>query len=333
MKNDKILQAILYSPGIAHSIKIAIEMGIFDELYNGPTTGAELALKKNLNVDALKRFLNFLSNLGLVYQTPSLGYSLTDIGERFTSTSLNSIFKETLLLLSQEIEMAWSDLRYSLKSGKPAFDNLFGVTFKEYLDIKRGRRLLFHAGWEEASKKVAKELLSHFSFRGISSIAEVGGREGTLLSKLLQHNPQMTGYLYETISLKGKAKKKFSEYGVANRAYFREANSPLFLTDHPELVILKSYLHLFPNEEAREVLKSCLSSLPSNGRILVVERALCDDGFLDRATFTDMIMLLMTGGRERTLKEMKELFSESGFSLKQTKKMDSGFCIFEGVPL
>ena len=332
MKNDKVLHAILYSPGVAHSIKTAVSLGIFDELCNGPITAKKLAIKKKLNVDALKRFLNFLANLGLIDEMPSFEYALTESGERFASTSINSMLRESLLLLSQEIEMSWSDLHYSLKTGKPAFDNVFGVNFKDYLDMKRGRSLVFHAGWEEITEKVGTELLSIFSFKRVSSIAELGGRDGTLLSKILMLNPQLTGYLYETSTLKGKIKKKFSDCNISHRAHFIEASFPTPLAVKSEIIILKSFLHLFNNDNVREILGFCLKGLLHNGRILVLERELSHGGFLDRAVFTDMIMLLLTGGRERTSDEMESVFNQSGFTLQKVHKLDSGFCVFEGVP-
>jgi hypothetical protein len=47
----------------------------------------------------------------------------------------------------------------------------------------------------------------------------------------------------------------------------------------------------------------------------------------------DITMLVMTGGRERTLAEFKTLFAEAGFELEQTVVTRSPFTMLIGAPV
>ncbi len=48
--------------------------------------------------------------------------------------------------------------------------------------------------------------------------------------------------------------------------------------------------------------------------------------------FSDMTMMIMTGGCERTLEEFSELFSTAGFHLEQAVVTKSPFTLMVGTP-
>src|SRR5882672_6035845 len=50
-------------------------------------------------------------------------------------------------------------------------------------------------------------------------------------------------------------------------------------------------------------------------------------------SFSDMTMMIMTGGRERTREEFSELFSAAGFHLEQVVVTKSPFTLMVGAPV
>jgi len=51
-----------------------------------------------------------------------------------------------------------------------------------------------------------------------------------------------------------------------------------------------------------------------------------------RINSSDMTMMIMTGGRERTQEEFSELFSAAGFHLEQVIVTKSSFTLMVGAP-
>ena len=49
--------------------------------------------------------------------------------------------------------------------------------------------------------------------------------------------------------------------------------------------------------------------------------------------YSDMTMMIMTGGRERTREEFSELFSVAGFQLEQVVVTKSPFTLMVGAPV
>jgi len=76
-------------------------------------------------------------------------------------------------------------------------------------------------------------------------------------------------------------------------------------------------LHGYPDDAAVQILRNCRTSLPDDGRILIVEFALPDvidraDPDLEKRLLSDLNMLAVTGGRERSTMEWRTLVTRSG---------------------
>jgi len=50
------------------------------------------------------------------------------------------------------------------------------------------------------------------------------------------------------------------------------------------------------------------------------------------ARFVDVVMLVIAGGRERTLAQYESLLCGAGFSLKGALRLEHGFSILEALP-
>jgi hypothetical protein len=79
-------------------------------------------------------------------------------------------------------------------------------------------------------------------------------------------------------------------------------------------------------------LRACRAAISNTGRLLVVEQAIRAGNEPDPAKFSDLNMLVMLGGRERTVDDFARLYSEAGFRLSNIIPTGSPFDIIEGVP-
>jgi hypothetical protein len=80
---------------------------------------------------------------------------------------------------------------------------------------------------------------------------------------------------------------------------------------------MKFILHDWGDERASAILRRCRDAMTSDGRVLVVERVLPEHpapADMDPVLY-DMLMLVATGGSERTETESRELFESAGLAL------------------
>lgn len=95
-------------------------------------------------------------------------------------------------------------------------------------------------------------------------------------------------------------------------------------------------MHDWDDERAATILGHCRRVIPAHGRLLVIEPVLPETVDLTRPPFsylTDLNMLVLVGGLERTRAEFEQLYERSGFALTHVTPLPppSGFCLIEGA--
>jgi hypothetical protein len=86
--------------------------------------------------------------------------------------------------------------------------------------------------------------------------------------------------------------------------------------------MLKHVLHGCADEAAVAILGNCRKVLPKNGRVLMIEFVLPElvdhaDPELEGRLMSDLNMLAVTGGKERSAAEWKTLLGSAGFECRR----------------
>jgi hypothetical protein len=76
--------------------------------------------------------------------------------------------------------------------------------------------------------------------------------------------------------------------------------------------VLKAVVHDWNDDDAVRILTTVRGAMPDDGRVLVVERLLAGPNDGRSAKWSDLNMLVVAGGRERTQAEFNELFERAG---------------------
>ena len=97
----------------------------------------------------------------------------------------------------------------------------------------------------------------------------------------------------------------------------------------PEAYFLKFVLHDWDDARATQILRNCRDALPAEGRVFVVEVVMPDETSPSMAKTHDVNMLVLTGGRERTLDEYRSLFSAARLELVRVVRTQQGVSVLE----
>ena len=97
--------------------------------------------------------------------------------------------------------------------------------------------------------------------------------------------------------------------------------------------MLKSVIHDWDDEAAIEILRACRAAMDERGKLLVVERVIRPENEPDPAKFSDLNMLVILAGQERTADDFKLLYTEAGFTLNHIVRTGSPYNIIEGTPV
>lgn len=88
-------------------------------------------------------------------------------------------------------------------------------------------------------------------------------------------------------------------------------------------------IHDWDDEKALVILKAIHRAAPASAKLLLLETMVSEAPGPDWAKMLDIHMLVLLGGRQRTLGEYRQLLSESGFAFKREINTRAGISILE----
>jgi hypothetical protein len=97
---------------------------------------------------------------------------------------------------------------------------------------------------------------------------------------------------------------------------------------------MKSIIHDWDDQRASIILKNCREALHNvqSGRLILVEAIVPQGSEPHMSKLTDMQMLILAGGRERTQEEFRQLLAHSGFRMTAVLPTRSFVSVVEAVP-
>lgn len=325
-----MLARILYGYKGTQCLYVAAKLNIADHLASGSKSATELAKLTNAQPEALYRVLRCLAALGIFTELSDKTFALNEAAEDLRSDS-ESTMKDFAILCGEELYQAAGDLIYSVNTGKPAFNNLYGKSHWQYLEEHPDKAKTFHDAMEKGSLPMLREIISHYDFSPYKNIVDVGGGKGQLICEILRQYPNAYGATYDL----SNAEKGAIEYTTSTDIGIRctVLTGDFFGHVPPaDLYLLKVVLHDWDDMHAIKILKNCRKSIAKNGKLLIIEKALDEEIRNDLACLSDINMLVMLNGRERKRDEFSEILNHSNFELAQVIKTSTVFSIIEAIP-
>jgi O-methyltransferase domain len=96
--------------------------------------------------------------------------------------------------------------------------------------------------------------------------------------------------------------------------------------------VLMDVLHDWPDEECVAILSAIRRAAPADATLLVVEGIVPEESADPGAATLDVVMLAVSGGRERTADQLNALFQRAGFSLDKVINTASPMRIAQARP-
>ena len=337
---EQIVSDLITSYSLSQIIYVCAKLGVFDVLAEGEKSSEELAAIVQAHPGTLYRFLRGLACTGLLQEERKNVFALTSRGRHLLSDDPRSLYMGALMC-GEEQYRAWGEALYTAKTGKPAFDHIYGVPAFDYLSLQSAAGQVFHATMASSAARERAAVLATYDFSACEKIIDVGGGDGTLIASLLQRYPGLRGALFDLSAVVEKAEQTLQTYGVTDRCDVISGNFFESIPAHYTVYIFSRVLHDWDDEHALKILQKCRESIPCHARILIIERIMPDHpihgGEVDRSTFkaimNDLNVLIMTGGRERSSEDFAGLLIEAGFRLARTLSTTYATSILEGFPV
>jgi SAM-dependent methyltransferase len=171
-------------------------------------------------------------------------------------------------------------------------------------------------------------IVDAYDFSRFERIVDIGGGHGALLLAILTANPRVQGVLYDLAGVVAGASVPST---VADRLEIVAGDFFEGVPAGADAYLLKGIIHDWNDASAGAILRNCRRAIRPDGRLFIMDNVLIPSS--DPASaLMDLLMMVVTGGRERTESEFRSLLREAGFSLVKVIPT-AGHSILESRPV
>lgn len=301
---------------ITQAIYVAARLGLADLLSQGPRTAEDLSEVTETHPQALHRLLRALASQGLFAEDAQHRFCLTALGECLRSDVPGSQ-RALALMYGSEHYQTWGELLYSIRTGRPAFDKLYGVPVFQYLAQHAEQAGIFDEAMVSIHGRETAGMLDAYDFSGVGVLADIGGGNGSLLIAVLRRFPAMRGILYDLPGVIARARPKIEAAGLADRCRLIEGNFFESVPGGADAYLMRHIIHDWDDEKAVYILRNTHQAMKAGGILLLVEGVVPPGNDPSFTKLLDLTMLLIPGGLERTEEEYRILLKDCGFRLQR----------------
>ena len=310
----------------------AAKLGLADQLAAGPQSAAELAGPMQMHAPSLHRLMRALAGLGILSEQDAQRFALTTLGEALKTGAPGSARATLIAFGGQWFSRGWSEIIYSLETGKTGFEKAFGMPLFEYL----GQHLQEASHFSEAMVGFhgaePPAVAAAYDFAGFKTVVDVGGATGNMLAAILSEHAGPRGVLFDRPHVVRDAPALLEARGVEDRVTIEAGDFFETVPDGGDAYLLSHVIHDWNEDQCRTILGNCRKVTKPDGRLLIVEMVLPAGDAPHPGKVLDILMLVMPGGQERTEAEYASLLAKAGFRLSRVVPTASAVSVVEAVP-
>jgi hypothetical protein len=315
---------------IAQSLSTMAELKVADQLKDGPKTAAEIAPAVGAHAPSLHRVMRALAMVGVFAEQDGDRFALTPVGDCLRTDVPGSLRNMAVFMGQGWHSAAWSELAHSVRTGEPAFDKAHGAPVFEWAKTHPKEWAIFNDAMTSMSSTEADAVVKGYDFTRHARIADVGGGHGYLLAEILRASAKSQGVLFDMPQVVEGAKKLFADRGLSSRVEIVGGDFFATVPAGCDAYVMKHIIHDWSDAHCEKLLKHCRDKMNDGGRVLVIEMVVPPPNVPGPAKLIDLEMLTMThGGRERTERELAELFGRAGLALVKAHPTQSAVVVLE----
>jgi hypothetical protein len=192
---------------------------------------------------------------------------------------------------------------------------VFGASLFDHLGQNIDAADAFNQGMANVSSILAYAVLMAYDFAGISSIVDIGGGQGKLLERILQFNPDLRGTVFDSASTIQRAQPQLGSNPRGRRCSYVTGDFFTSVPQGADAYLLCGVIHDWDDSRAVTILRNCRKAMTKNSKLLLVDMIVPDDASPSFSKLLDLNMLVMNGGRERTIAEFCELLNAADYKI------------------
>jgi C-methyltransferase len=208
--------------------------------------------------------------------------------------------------------MMWgtlTELQPCVHTGRPALQALEPDGFWAYLRDRPAEAAIFARAMTAKASGEITAVLASYDFSRFATIADIGGGRGHLLQAVLDAAPSATGILFDLPEVVDNLDVSHPRMTATAGSFFVDA------LPAADAYVLMDVLHDWPDQECVAILRAVRRAAPVDATLLILEGIVAQQAADPGSATLDVIMLALTGGRERSADQLDALLRRADFKL------------------
>ncbi|MGH3720770.1 MAG: methyltransferase [Pseudonocardiaceae bacterium] len=320
------MHGLLAGALVAQAISVIARFGVADVLAEGTAQVEEIARRVGAHGPTLYRVLRPLGDVGVVAELEDRHFALTPLSEVLRSDVPGSLRGWATLLGMPLHRDPWTGLYETVRTGESAFHRVHGTEPFDYFAEHPEDAAVFDAAMTSVSTSQVAGIITAYDFSRLRTVVDVGGGRGGLLAAILSVNPHLQGVLFDRPAVVAGA-EIIDRCTVVGGDFFDS------VPEGGDVYLLSNVIHDWDDDHAVEILSACRASMADTACLLIAEIVLLEGAAPSMRKLVDVEMLVMTsGGRQRTEAEHRALLGRAGLRLARVVPTTSMASLVEAVP-
>ena len=277
----------------AKHLFVANEVGLFEQLADGPATLDELAERTGISRRRLRILADAMVVLGFV-ERHGESYQNAPIAATFLTGHTPADLRPFLRFWNRLSYPTWTKLEDAIRTGQA----------QSTLDLPEEAQRIFSEGVEAIQAAPAQALPSTYDFSRHQRILDLGGGTGSWLTAILRQYSGLEGTLFELPSAAAVARGHLASDPATEQVKVVEGdffNDPI-PAGH-DVVLIANVVHLISPERILELLRRTRRDVPEGARLLLVD-------FWTDATHTEPAFAALIAGEFLVITGEGDVYSE-----------------------
>jgi hypothetical protein len=325
----RVVESLLLGLGDNRILGLLVSLEIPDQLTR-PMTVDALAETTGTDPDALDRVLRYATVRGFLARDGQGRYRANGVTQTLRQDQINSWRPWVEFATSGYFWDSWQHVDAALRpEGESGTQAATGATFFDYVHtVAPETGAVFDAAMTAGGRLNGIAVAKGLKWRGVQRVCDVGGGQGAALESLLRLHPELEGVLFDLPTVVARALPIVTTGALAPRCRIESGDFFVAVPPNCDRYLLLAVIHDWDDARAGQILRSVREALRPGAQAIVVENVLSDRPRDDFATMSDLLMLVLATGRERTAAEYAALFDAADLDLTQTNSLATGATAF-----
>lgn len=317
---------------ISQGIYVVAKLGVADHMSDEARPVSEIASAVGASSEALYRIMRMLAAEGVFTEPQKHSMALTPMGQLLRRDHPGTL-RQQFLGITELDWFHWGHLLDCVRDGGDAMHRLHGKGLFEYLQDNPAIGRMFDEAMTGFVTENGLAVIAAYDFGQFKTMVDVGGGVGTFMTALLKAQASLSGTVFDLPAVIASAKKNVATQGLASRCDCVAGNFFESVPEGGQAYVAVSIIHDWDDDNSLAILRNIRKVIPANGKLLLVEMVVPEGDTPSYSKLLDVNMLVLTGGKERTEAEYRELGARAGFRLSGVTPTRGPSGILEFVPI